>query len=132
MFPPNKTISEAADSLARIPAAHQPGAAFTYGFSTDLLGRLIEVWSGMRFDEYLRQAVLTPLEMVDTGFSVSEAKWDRFTLHSTGQRNKFIEYICWTSKVKRLAWTLVQSKSNPIQVRLCEGGKIRALGKVLA
>jgi len=79
MFPPDKTISEAADSLARIPAAHQPGAAFTYGFSTDLLGRLIEIWSGMRLDEYLRQAVFTPLEMIDTGFSVPDAKRDRFT-----------------------------------------------------
>jgi CubicO group peptidase (beta-lactamase class C family) len=78
MFPPDKTISEAAESLARIPAAHQPGAAFTYGFSTDLLGRLIEVWSGKRLDEYLRQAVLEPLEMVDTGFSVPEAKRERF------------------------------------------------------
>jgi len=43
-------------------------------------------------------------------------------LHSTGQRNSLIEYVCWTSKVKRLARALVQSKSNPIQVRLREGG----------
>jgi CubicO group peptidase (beta-lactamase class C family) len=78
LFPPNMTISEAADSLARIPAVHQPGAAFTYGFNTDLLGRLVEIWSGMRLDEYLREAVLTPLEMVDTGFSVPEAKQGRF------------------------------------------------------
>ena len=34
-------------------------------------------------------------------------------LHSTGQRNSFIEIVCWTSKVKRLARTLVQSKSDP-------------------
>jgi CubicO group peptidase (beta-lactamase class C family) len=79
LFPPKKAISEAADSLARIPIAHQPGATFTYGFSTDLLGRLVEIWSGMRLDEYLRQAVFEPLEMVDTGFSVPEAKQDRFT-----------------------------------------------------
>jgi CubicO group peptidase (beta-lactamase class C family) len=78
LFPPNKTISEAADSLARIPAAHQPGAAFTYGFSTDLLGRLVEIWSGMRLDEYLREAVFAPLEMVDTGFLVPKAKQGRF------------------------------------------------------
>ncbi len=78
MFPPSKSIAEAADSLARIPALHQPGAAFTYGFSTDLLGRLIEIWSGKALDEYLQEAVFTPLEMVDTGFSVPSAKEDRF------------------------------------------------------
>ena len=78
MFPPGKSIAEAADSLARIPALHQPGAAFTYGFSTDLLGRLIEIWSGKALDEYLQEAVFTPLEMVDTGFSVPSAKEDRF------------------------------------------------------
>ena len=46
-------------------------------------------------------------------------------LHSTGQRNSFIEYVCWASKVKRLARTLIQSKSNSIQVRSREGGQIR-------
>lgn len=78
LFPPSKSIAEAADSLARIPAVHQPGATFTYGFSTDLLGRLVEVWSGKALDEYLQEAIFTPLEMVDTGFSVPSAKQERF------------------------------------------------------
>jgi hypothetical protein len=52
-------------------------------------------------------------------------------LRSTGQRNSLIEYVCWTSKVKRLARTLIESKSNPIQVRLREAGQIRAFGEVL-
>jgi hypothetical protein len=52
-------------------------------------------------------------------------------LHSTGQRNSFIEHICWTLKVKRLARTLIESKSNSIQVRLREAGQIRAFWKVL-
>jgi CubicO group peptidase (beta-lactamase class C family) len=78
MFPPKMTIAKAADGLARIPALHQPGAKFTYGFNTDLLGRLIEVWSGQPLDEYMHQAVFEPLKMVDTGFAVSSAKKDRF------------------------------------------------------
>jgi len=78
MFPPSKSIAEAAGSLARIPALHHPGATFTYGFSTDLLGRLVEVWSGKPLDEYMQEAVFTPLEMVDTGFSVPRTKQDRF------------------------------------------------------
>ncbi len=79
LFPPNMSIAEAADSLARIPILHQPGASFTYGFSTDLLGRLVEIWAGMPLDEYLQQAIFRPLDMVDTGFSVPERKRDRFS-----------------------------------------------------
>ena len=45
MMPPELTIAQAAYALARIPAQHHPGERFTYGFNTDLLGRLIEVWS---------------------------------------------------------------------------------------
>ena len=83
MLPPQMTIQQAAEALARIPAIHQPGARFTYGFNTDLLGRLIEVWSGETLDKYLQRAVLDPLEMVDTGFSVPVAKRDRFaTCHT--------------------------------------------------
>jgi CubicO group peptidase (beta-lactamase class C family) len=78
MLPPAMTIAQAAEALARIPALHHPGERFTYGFNTDLLGRLIEIWSGRPLDEYLREAVLKPLEMVDTGFSVPEEKQDRF------------------------------------------------------
>jgi len=79
MFPPNMTIAEAADLLAQIPADHQPGAKFTYGFSTDLLGRLVEIWSGMSLDQYMQEAIFTPLEMVDTEFSVPRDKQDRFS-----------------------------------------------------
>jgi CubicO group peptidase (beta-lactamase class C family) len=84
MFPPKLTIEKLADGLARIPALHQPGARFTYGFNSDLLGRLIEIWSGHSLDRYMREAVLDPLGMVDTGFSVPKDKRDRFaSCHST-------------------------------------------------
>ncbi|QDU40856.1 Esterase EstB [Maioricimonas rarisocia] len=84
MLPPELTIEKAAESLARIPALHHPGERFTYGFNTDLLGRLIEVWSGKPLGEYMQEAVLAPLEMTDTGFSVPEQKRDRFACcHTT-------------------------------------------------
>ncbi|MEW4528346.1 serine hydrolase domain-containing protein [Maioricimonas sp. JC845] len=84
MLPPGMTIAEAAEALARIPAEHHPGERFTYGFNTDLLGRLIEVWSGQPFADYMQEAVLTPLDMVDTGFAVPDEKRDRFaSCHTT-------------------------------------------------
>ncbi|MGH2461617.1 MAG: serine hydrolase domain-containing protein [Chloroflexota bacterium] len=58
------------DRVAKLPLAHQPGAAWTYGISHDVLGRLIEVVSGMRFDAFLQERIFEPLGMVDTGFVV--------------------------------------------------------------
>lgn len=60
--------------LARIPLVHQPGEAFTYSLSTDVLGRVVEVASGMSFDEFLRRRIFEPLKMNDTGFRVPENK----------------------------------------------------------
>ncbi|RME90900.1 MAG: class A beta-lactamase-related serine hydrolase [Verrucomicrobia bacterium] len=78
MFPPELTLAEAAEAMARIPLLHQPGERFTYGFNTDLLGRLVEIWSGRTLDAHLREAVLAPLAMNDTGFAVPPEKADRF------------------------------------------------------
>ena len=79
LFPPETTIEEAAAALARVPALHYPGERFTYGFNTDLLGRLIEVWSGRPLDVCLREMVFEPLQMVDTGFRVAPGKRHRLT-----------------------------------------------------
>ena len=89
MFPPKMSIAKAAEALARIPALHHPGENFTYGYSTDLLGRLIEVWSGKPLDRFLRESVLAPLEMTDTGFSVPQEKRARFTSCLTVRDGKF-------------------------------------------
>jgi CubicO group peptidase (beta-lactamase class C family) len=88
MLPPKMNIEQAAEALARIPALHHPGERFTYGFNTDLLGRLIEVWSGKPLDQYLHGAVLEPLEMVDTGFSIPKDKRARFASCHTLQDGK--------------------------------------------
>lgn len=84
MWPPSMSIEKAAEALARIPLLHQPGERFTYGYSTDLLGRLIEVWSGKSLETYMQDAVLKPLGMNDTGFSVPERKRSRLaSCHTT-------------------------------------------------
>jgi CubicO group peptidase (beta-lactamase class C family) len=56
--------------LAALPLAHQPGAAFTYGQSHDVLARLVEVIAGQAFDAFLRDRILDPLDMHDTRFHV--------------------------------------------------------------
>jgi CubicO group peptidase (beta-lactamase class C family) len=56
--------------LARLPLASQPGAAWTYGESMGVLGRVVEVVSGETFRTYLKRRVLEPLDMRDTDFFV--------------------------------------------------------------
>lgn len=90
MLPPNMTIKEAAEALAKVPGLHQPGDRFTYGFNTDILGRLIEIWSGRPLDEYFREAIFVPLEMKDTGFVVPPQSIDRFASCHTIKDGKLV------------------------------------------
>ncbi|MDR3637939.1 MAG: serine hydrolase [Isosphaeraceae bacterium] len=72
-----KTIAEQVARLATVPLAHQPGEGWTYGLSHDVLGRVAEVVSGERFDQYLQTHLFAPLDMRDTGFRVPEDKRER-------------------------------------------------------
>ena len=65
-------------SYARYPLEFHPGTHWLYSVSTDMCGRLVEIISGQRFDEYLRKTLFEPLGMSDTGFAVPDEKVDRF------------------------------------------------------
>jgi CubicO group peptidase (beta-lactamase class C family) len=71
------TLQEAIDKLASAPLMSQPGAAWNYSLSTDVLGRVVEVASGKPFDVFLKERVFTPLGMTDTSFEVPDARWSR-------------------------------------------------------
>ena len=69
--------------LGGLPLAFEPGERFNYGLSIDVLGRLVEVWSGMPLDRFLRTRVFEPLHMTDTWFELPIDKRARLvTLHS--------------------------------------------------
>ena len=74
------TLADFVTGLGELPLKHQPGTRFEYSVSTDALGRLVEVVSGMRFDEYLQQQIFEPLRMIDTGFQVPPEKRGRLAL----------------------------------------------------
>ena len=63
--------------LAKVPLAHQPGAKFSYGLSMDVLGRIIEVASGIPLDKYFHRHIFEPLGMEDTYFYLPKDKIDR-------------------------------------------------------
>jgi CubicO group peptidase (beta-lactamase class C family) len=70
-------LAEVVDRLAGIPLLFQPGTAWNYGVSLDVLGRVIEVASGTRLDRFFRERIFEPLEMVDTGFGIREEQRPR-------------------------------------------------------
>jgi CubicO group peptidase (beta-lactamase class C family) len=72
-----ESLEELVNALARVPLRSQPGTRFEYGFSTDILGRVIEVVSGQRLDHFLNERVLEPLHMHETGYSVDGSRKDR-------------------------------------------------------
>jgi len=63
--------------LATAPLVFSPGDRWNYSNSTDVLGRVVEVVSGMPLDEFLRKRIFAPLGMDDTFFQVPEDKADR-------------------------------------------------------
>ncbi len=70
-------LADDINKLAQLPLVHQPGEAWTYGLSTDVLGRVVEVASGMPFDEFLRKRLFGPLRMTDTYFRLPASKVSR-------------------------------------------------------
>ncbi len=72
-----ETLESVAALLADHPLKFHPGTRWNYGLSSDMVGRVVEIVSGMRLDEYLRREIFDPLGMVDTGFFVPEADLPR-------------------------------------------------------
>ncbi len=75
---PNATLQSMIERYAGYPLEFHPGTRWFYSVSTDVCGRLVEIISGQRFDDYLRKTIFEPLSMDDTGFMVPDAKVDRF------------------------------------------------------
>ncbi len=68
------TPAEQIDRLAKAPLAHQPGTAWEYSLSTDVLGRVVEVVTGKPLGEVLQERIFNPLRMPDTAFVVPAGK----------------------------------------------------------
>ena len=64
------SIEQMVDNAARTPLFEDPGTNWRYGISTTILGRLVEVWSGMPLEDFFQERVFGPLGMTDTGFWV--------------------------------------------------------------
>ncbi|MCO5992956.1 serine hydrolase domain-containing protein [Actinoallomurus rhizosphaericola] len=62
------TLDELCERLASLPLLFEPGSAWNYSHATDVLGRIIEIASGMRLDAFMAKRIFEPLAMTDTGY----------------------------------------------------------------
>lgn len=76
----DEPIRETVRRIASLPMATHPGEAYTYGYSIDVLGALVEVVSGQPLDQFLRDRIFEPLQMNDTHFYLPREKRDRLAV----------------------------------------------------
>lgn len=87
----NENLREMIEALATLPLEFSPGARWNYSVSTDVLAYLVEVISGMPYDEYLRTKIFEPLGMTDTGFHVPAEKIDRLAANYSRRPDKSLK-----------------------------------------
>jgi CubicO group peptidase (beta-lactamase class C family) len=79
------SLADKVRRIARVPLVRDPGVQFDYGYGTDFLARVLEVVSGRPFEQVLRDRVLVPAGMAQTGFAVADSALDRLaTVHEGG------------------------------------------------
>ena len=88
MLPYDGTIGDNVEHLAKLPLLFNPGDRWEYSLSVDVLGRLVEVVSGMSFDQFLRTHIFDPLGMKDTYFFPPENKLERLAAAYTYDPDK--------------------------------------------
>jgi CubicO group peptidase (beta-lactamase class C family) len=73
-FDYNNTNAEMVTKLSQVPLQYHPGTVWEYSMSTDVLGRIVEVVSGVELDAFVAERILKPLKLSDTGFWVEGEK----------------------------------------------------------
>lgn len=72
-----RSLQDFVDRLSKVPLLHHPGTMYEYGFSVDVLGRVLEVIMGMDVEQCLKEKVFEPLNMRDTVWAVPDRSLDR-------------------------------------------------------
>jgi len=87
--PPGTDLARACDLWAGLPLLFQPGTEWNYSVATDVLGRVVEVASGQRLDEFFADRIFGPLAMTDTAFWAAPAVQPRLAaLYTPGKDGK--------------------------------------------
>jgi CubicO group peptidase (beta-lactamase class C family) len=78
LFDSQISLQEMVRRIAELPLAHQPGQGWRYSVATDVVGRLVEVISGVSLAEFMDREIFGPLRMEDTAYSIAPEKASRF------------------------------------------------------
>lgn len=97
-----QSLDAMVSKAARVPLFQDPGTEFRYGIHATIIGKLIEVWSGQPFEEYLQQNLLAPLGMTSTLFWAEGNDADRLAQlyrPKAGELSPYaIETVPWTQQ----------------------------------
>lgn len=91
LLPYDGTIEDSVKRLASVPLLFSPGTRWEYSLGVDVLGRLVEVASGMPLDRFFRTRIFEPLGMKDTYFYPPENKLDRLAVAYTYSEDKGLQ-----------------------------------------
>lgn len=91
--PDGPTLQTMVSALAGIPLRYQPGSQWVYSFSIDVAGYLVELLSGEPLDQFLRRRIFAPLQMPDTGFTISETQRERLAAMYTPGKTGGLEVL---------------------------------------
>ena len=105
----NITLDQMTENAARVPLFHDPGTACLYGIHATILGKLVEVWSGQPFEDYMEEQVFQPLEMDSTMFWAAGADAERLAELYRPTDGRLLPY-----QIETVPWTM--------RPRLMEGG----------
>lgn len=97
-----QSLDAMVSKAAQVPLFQDPGTEFRYGIHATIIGKLIEVWSGQPFEEYLQQNLLAPLGMTSTLFWAEGNDADRLAQlyrPEAGELSPYaIETVPWTQR----------------------------------
>ena len=105
----NYTLDEMVEKAASVPLFHNPGTEFRYGIHATILGKLIEVWSGVPLNEYLQEQIFEPLAMGNTMFWADGENANRVAELYRPSDGRLLPY-----QIETVPWTM--------RPRLMEGG----------
>ena len=100
--PPGVDLARACDIWAGIPLLFQPGTEWNYSVATDVLGRVVEVVSGQRLDEFFAARIFRPLGMNDTGYYATDTQLPRLAaLYTPGSGGTAVRLDALGDAVRR-------------------------------
>jgi CubicO group peptidase (beta-lactamase class C family) len=99
------TIADEVKILATLPLLHEPGAKFTYGLNTDVLGYLVEVLSGTNLSDFCEKRIFQPIGMTDTHFFRPETDETRLvSVYGENKEGTLLKYTPDSPEAKRLSF----------------------------